>query len=78
MEWLITLQRDVDVDEIDAMLSQWGSERNDSPPIPLGDSEQAIEVSGPRDLPQKAQADPRVVKVSPNSTLTLYSAQERC
>jgi hypothetical protein len=31
-------------------------------------------VTGPRDLPRKAESDRRVRKVSPNSELTLYSA----
>lgn len=73
MEWLITLKKELDLDQIDSLLAQWGCERSETPPVPLGDGEQVIEVSGPRDLPQKVTSEKRVLKVSPNSPLTLYA-----
>ncbi|MBD3886752.1 hypothetical protein IFO70_34435 [Phormidium tenue FACHB-886] len=71
MQWLITLKKEVSPNQLDSLLAQCGSERSGTPPIPLND-EQVIEVSGPQDLPQKLASDERVLKVSPNSSFTLY------
>ncbi len=73
MDWLLTVKKQVPPDEIDALLASWGCERDaEIPPVPLGDDEQVIAVTGPRDLPQMAAHEVRVRKVSPNSPLTLY------
>ncbi len=71
MEWLITTKADADLEALKARCAEWGCELTGSP-IPLGDGEQVIEVSGPADLPEKAQDEALVLKVSPNSPMTLY------
>lgn len=72
MEWLITAKADTNLEELESKLARWGGERTGLPPIALGEDEQVIEVSGPADLPSKAQADDSIIKVSPNSPMTLY------
>ncbi len=72
MEWLITVKADTPLEELEARLAEWGSKRTGSPPIPLGEDEQVIEVSGPANLPRKAQDEDLIVKVSPSSPMTLY------
>jgi hypothetical protein len=72
MEWLVTTKARKGLSELESKLAQWGCELTGTPPIPLGDDEQVIEVSGPRDLPEKARQDPDIIKVSPNSPITLY------
>ncbi len=72
MEWLITTKANANLEELEAKLAEWGSRRTGLPPIPLGDDEQVIEVSGPADLPRKAQDEDLIVKVSPSSPMTLY------
>lgn len=72
MEWLLTVKK-VDPADLDALLRQLGCERDpEHEPIPLGRDEEAISVHGPRDLATRAQGEEQILKVSPNSTLTLY------
>ena len=72
MEWLLTVKSDVSLDQIDALLAGTGYTRTDTPPIPLGDDEQVIEVSGPRGLSDIVESEDWVLRVSPNSTMTYY------
>lgn len=72
MEWLVTTKRDTNLEELESKLAGWGYERTGLPPVPLGDDEQVIEVSGLADLPSKAQDEGSIVKVSPSSPMTLY------
>lgn len=72
MEWLVTAKSDTRLEELEARLARWGGKLAGRPPVPLGDDEQVIEVTGPADLPSKAQADDCIIKVSPNSPMTLY------
>lgn len=72
MQWLVTLRGNLESAQIDELLGRAGGERGAAPPIPLDDSQQVVEVMGPRDLPQKLQMEKDVFKVSPNSTLTLF------
>jgi hypothetical protein len=73
MNWLVTVEKGKKQGEIDALLRSWGCERDaENPPIPIGEDEEVISVTGPCDLPQKAKGERRVRKVSPNSTMTLY------
>lgn len=72
MEWLITAKANANLEELEAKFAEWGCERTGLPPIPLDDDEQVIEVSGPADLPRKVQGEDPIIKVSPNSPMTLY------
>jgi hypothetical protein len=72
MYWLITINRELSTAQVDALLEKWGAERTETPPIPLGDNETVIEVSGSKDLPQKLSTQKGVIKVSPSSAFTLY------
>lgn len=72
MEWLVTLNKDVEPEEIDQLLLQLGCERTGSPAIPLENDEQVVEVTGPHNLQQKLNRENRNIKISPNSTYSLY------
>ena len=72
MEWLITTKANANLEELEAKFAKWGCERTGLPPIPLGDDEQVIEVSGPANLPKKVHDQGSVVKVSPSSPMELY------
>jgi len=71
MEWLITTKV-TNLEELEAKLAEWGCERTGLPPIPLGDDELVIEVSGPADLSKKVRDEDPIIKVSPSSPMTLY------
>ncbi len=66
------MKADVSLEELERKLVEWGCEQTVSPPIPLGDDEQVIEVSGPPDLPSRVRSEDSIIKVSPNSPMTLY------
>ena len=73
MNWLITTRHGTDLDELRSRLAKLGAEVNTTEsPIPMGADEQVIEVTGPRDLPQKLASDRAVLKVYPNSEMELY------
>jgi hypothetical protein len=72
MEWLITTKANANLEELEAKFAEWGCERTGLPPIPLGDDEQVIEVSGPANLPRKVHDEAPVIKVSPSSPMELY------
>lgn len=72
MEWLVTTRANVSLEELEPKLAEWGCQRTGGPPIPLGDDEQVIEVSGPADLPSRVRSEDPIIKVSPNSPMTLY------
>lgn len=70
-KWLVTLKKEVGLNQLDKVLKKHNCERSDSMPIPLGDDEQVVAVSGPPDLPQKLQENPGIINVYPNSDFTL-------
>ena len=72
MDWLITFKKSISADELERILAQSGCTAEESPPIPLGEDEQVISVTGPPDLPRRLQPEEGILKVSPNSPLTLY------
>ena len=73
MKWLITTPAGIDVQELLARLVAFGCTTDQGgTPIPLDQGEQVIEVEGPRDLPERAAGEPGILKLSPNSELTLY------
>ena len=73
MKWLITTPAGVDLSEIWARLAALGCSADENQePIPLDDTEQVIQVDGPRDLPKRTAGEPRILKVHPDSELTLY------
>jgi hypothetical protein len=71
MEWLITTKANANLEDLEAKCAEWGCERTALPPIPLGEDEQVIEVTGPADLPRKVQGGDPIIKVSPSSPMTL-------
>ena len=72
MDWLVSIRKSASPEQVRDLLARAGCVAEDAPPIPLGDDEQVVSVSGPPDLPARLENDERVVKVSPNSGLTLY------
>jgi hypothetical protein len=72
MEWLVSFKRTLSPAEVQSILDRSGSMAGNSPPVPLGEDEQVVSVSGPPDLPRRLGGDDRVLKISPNSTMTLY------
>jgi hypothetical protein len=72
MEWLITFRKSVSPEEMARILDDSGCSAELDPPIPLGEDEQVVSVSGPADLPRRLKAEEAVLGVNPNSTLTLY------
>lgn len=71
MKWLVTTKATVSKAEVEKRLKQWGCEVEEAP-IPLDADEMVFAVSGPGDLPDRIEGDDAILKVSPNSELTLY------
>lgn len=72
MEWLITVKDKVDQTKLAQALRELGCERRvEEPPVPLGENEVAIAVSGPSDLPQRAARKRLIKAVHPNSEMEL-------
>ena len=73
MKWLVTTPAGVDLHQLLARLVTLGcSADEEQAPIPLDETEQVIQVEGPRDLPKRAAGEREILKVSPDSELTLY------
>ena len=73
VNWLITIKVDVDLEQILRKLILYGCEiAGDLTPMPLGESEQVLEIIGPKDLPEKIAGDDSVLEIYPNSELTLF------
>lgn len=72
MDWLVTIKRGAPAAEIERELLRSGCAAIEAPPIPSGDDEQVVAVTGPKDLPARLQGAPGIVGVHPNSALTLY------
>jgi len=73
VDWLITTKANIDIEQLAAKLTAYGCKiADDLAPTPLGTDEQAIEVSGPNDLPEKLAGDDSILGIFPNSELTLY------
>lgn len=72
MDWLVTFTKDIPPEEMKRILAQGGCTEDLSPPIPLGENEQVVSTTGPADLPTRLRDERGVLKVSPNSSLTLY------
>ena len=73
MQWLLTVPADVDLDELARRLIPLDAELSSEPPVPMGNDEQVLGATGPRDLPDRVrEAGLPVSKVSPDSGMTLY------
>jgi hypothetical protein len=70
--WLITTLHDEDLDKLRQDVEAKGGTVSHIPPVPLDRGEQAVEVEGPDDLPDKLKSHPAVLKISPDSDLELY------
>jgi hypothetical protein len=70
--WLITTSRDEDLVKLRKDVEASGGALSDEPPTPLDPDEQAVEVEGPDDLPEKLKSHPAVRKMSPDSDLELF------
>ena len=68
VRWLLTVPADVDIAALGEALAQLDAELTDDEPVPLDRCEQALSVTGPRDLPDRiSDAGLPVHKVSPDS-----------
>jgi hypothetical protein len=76
MRWLVTYPkatgRDAVLQQLRAMNCEVGEAASFTP---LGPSEEAVEVEGPRDLPELAAERRSVVKVYPSSTMEPFGAE---
>jgi hypothetical protein len=72
MKWLITTKSGVKPDQLARKLSPLGCKLADEPPIPLGENEQVLKASGPRDLARKVKQDDTILAVHPDSEMDLY------
>ncbi|RMH22950.1 MAG: hypothetical protein D6696_02140 [Acidobacteria bacterium] len=73
MRWLLTLRRDVDRQDLDARLADWGCRpSDDAEPIPLGEDEQVLAVEGPDDLPDRTRDEELVREVFPDSEMSYF------
>ncbi|HEU0042243.1 MAG TPA: hypothetical protein VFQ15_07835 [Jiangellaceae bacterium] len=73
MKWLLTVSADIDRGGVAAMLADAGGSLREDPAIPMDDDEVVFFAEGPHDLPQQlAEQDAPVLKVSPDSDVTLY------
>jgi hypothetical protein len=72
MKWLITTKSSVKPEQLARKLSSLGYELEDEPPIPLGENEQVLKASGPRDLARKVKQDDMILAVHPDSGMELY------
>lgn len=72
MDWLVTFRSSVAPEEMRRVLEQSGCAADEVPPVPLDGGEHVVSAQGPPDLPQRLALQEGVVKVSPNSSLTLY------
>jgi hypothetical protein len=77
MRWLLTVGKDVDLDELRSALAQLGSTVDPASGVPLDDDEQVVGAEGPNDLPSRlAQAGLSRVKAYPDSDLELYEPSD--
>jgi hypothetical protein len=72
MRWLVTTSKKVDEKVLDRALASAGAEREEQPPVPLGDDERAWEVNGPPDLDQRLAGVAQIKEIYPSSEMTLY------
>ncbi len=73
MEWLLTTSADVEADELLMRLREWGCpEQEVQDPIPLGEGEVVFEITGPKNLEQKALSWRAIHGVSPCSKMEFY------
>lgn len=70
--WLLTTALDEDLGKLRSEIAAHGAAMSDTPPVPLGQDEQALAVEGPDDLPARLEENPAVRKVSPDSDVELY------
>ena len=72
MRWIVTVDATVDLQRIDALLKSAGATQDaGSEAIPV-DHELALEVEGPRDLPQRLRPNKEIKEVYPSSPMTAY------
>jgi hypothetical protein len=73
MRWLLTIGKDVDVQELRTELERLGSTVDPAPSVPLDADEQVVRAEGPDDLPARlTRAGLGAVKAYPDSELELY------
>lgn len=71
--WLITVGKDVKLENLEDELKELNSEITNLETIPLDSEEQVVFVAGPSDLPQKLQTNPDIISIYSNSEFTLDS-----
>lgn len=75
MRWLLTVGKDVDLDELRGQLAGLGSTVDTESLVPLDEGEQAVPAEGPADLPARlALAGIHEVKAYPDSELELHDS----
>ncbi|HET6518287.1 MAG TPA: hypothetical protein VFG47_00495 [Geminicoccaceae bacterium] len=68
MRWLVTSKKAVDRGRLEAELRACGCIiENEQPPVPLDLEEEAVEVDGPADLPERVRDSETVDAVRPSS-----------
>jgi hypothetical protein len=73
MRWLLTVGKEVDLEELRARLARLGSTIETESVVPLDDEAQTVRAEGPEDLPSRlADAGLDEVKAYPDSELELY------
>ena len=72
MHWLVTTSKKVDEKILDRALAPAGAEREEQPPVPLGNDERAWEVKGPPDLDRRLAGVAQIKEVYPSSEITPY------
>jgi len=72
MHWLVTTSKEGDEKALDLALAPAGGEREEQPPVPLGNDERSWEVKGPPDLDRRLTGVSEIKEVYPSSEMTLY------
>ncbi len=70
--WLITVSIESEPESIEEALNELGAEMSGADPVPMGDDELAITITGPADLPSKVAPGSVIKAVYPSSDLTLF------
>ena len=73
MRWLVTVKKTTDLKKIMDVIRGYGGEPDhDQQPVPLGNAELVIQVSGSAELETKLKSVDDVIDVFPDSEMTLY------
>jgi hypothetical protein len=77
MRWLLTIGKDVDLDELTSELARLGSTVDPASSVPLDDEDVVVRAEGPDDLPKMlTQAGLGTVRAYPDSDLELYETSD--